>query len=468
VRSCFIKPEPEHAGLRQRLGGLKFEHRIFLLIVLPAVPAAALAIGLFWTSNYPALLKWTATFVLAGFVGGASWAALQQVVRPLQTISNLLAALRQEDFSTRARGARPGDALGEVFLEINTLSALLQEQRLGALEATALLRTVMAEIEVAVFTFDEGHRLKLVNRAGQKLLAQPAERLLDRTAGELNLADCLEGEPSRTMQTAFPSGVGRWSVRRTTFRQGGRPRYLVVIADLSRALREEERLAWQRLIRVMGHEINNSLAPIQSLAGTLRQLASRDPLPVDWKDDMTKGLEVISARTQSLGRFMEAYTRLARLPAPRLQALELGPWLARVARLETRLPVTVHAGPALTLHADPDQLEQALINLLRNAADAVLQPNGERDTPKPEPEVSLSWQKREDHVLVHVVDNGPGLSGTANLFVPFFTTKQGGTGIGLVLSRQIVEAHAGSLQLENRTESRGCTATLILPLVKAP
>jgi PAS domain S-box-containing protein len=381
-------------------------------------------------------------------------------VLPLQTLSNLLAALRESDFSIRARGASGREAAGDdplaaVMLEVNVLATTLRDQRLGALEASALLQTVMVEIDVAVFTFDGGQRLRLVNRAGERLLGQRADQLLDRTSDELGLRDCLEGMAPRIEDVAFPGGSGRWEVRRTTFRQEGRPHQLLVLADVSRPLRDEERQAWQRLIRVIGHEINNSLAPIKSIAGSLESMLVRDALPDDWSDDMRRGLAVIAARSDSLSRFTTAYARLAKLPAPRLDTVAVAALVRRVAGVETRLGVRIDVGPDLTVRADPDQLEQLLINLLQNAVDAALETGGG---------VAVGWTRDGRAFDLWIDDEGAGLPSVSNLFVPFFTTKPSGSGIGLVLSRQIAEAHGGALTLENRTDGPGCRAHLRLPL----
>jgi nitrogen fixation/metabolism regulation signal transduction histidine kinase len=313
----------------------------------------------------------------------------------------------------------------------------------------------MEEIDVAIFAFDGDERLRLLNRAGERLLAQPAERLLGATAGELGIEEFLRGEMIQTVQINLPGAAGRWELRRGTFREGGLPHQLVVLSDLTRALREEERSTWQRLVRVLGHEVNNSLAPIKSIAGSLESLLAREPRPADWQEDMQSGLRVVASRAEALTRFLEGYTRLAKLPPPRLQALEIADCIRRVAGLETRLPVDIQAGPAITLHADRDQIEQLLINLVRNAVDAALETHGR---------VSVGWKMNGSSVEVLVEDDGPGISSTTNLFVPFFTTKPGGSGIGLVLCRQIAEAHGGTLSLENRAKSRGCLARLRLPV----
>ena len=434
---------------------MRFEVQMLYFALFAGFPAVLVMILLLWFGDYANATRWTLTSLVVMFWLGAAFSLRSHLVYPLQTLSNLLAALREEDYSLRARGARPDDALGEVMVEVNALSEALRGRRLGALEAIALLRKVMEEIDVAVFTFDSEQRLQLMNRAGERLLGQPSERILGQTAAELGLGDCLEGEPTRTLTISFPGGAGRWAMRRSAFRESGMPHVLLVLADLNRPLREEERQAWQRLIRVIGHELNNSLAPIKSMAGTLETMLERQPRPADWEDDMRRGLEVIEARAAALSRFLEAYSRLARLPKPKLQAVEAGALLRRVVGLESRTAIALAPGPDLTVRADPDQLEQLLINLLRNAVDAALETGGG---------VSVGWTRRAEQLEVCIRDEGPGLSNTSNLFVPFFTTKPTGSGIGLVLSRQIAEAHGGILTLENRRDRAGCEARLRLPL----
>jgi len=441
---------------------LRYERRIQLLGLAAGFPGSLIAILLLWFADYSSQTAWTFTILIVIFWLGFAFSLRQRVVFSLQTLSNLLAAMREEDFSIRARGARSDDALGEVMLEVNALSETLREQRLGALEATALLRTVIEEIDVAIFTFNSSRTLKLVNRAGERLLARPSERLIGFTAGELGLAACLEGEPARTVELAFPGGGGRWGLRRGCFRQDGLPHDLIVLSDLSRALREEERQAWQRLIRVLGHELNNSLAPIQSVAQSLETSLQRAKMETPASindttdtvlDDLRQGLAIIRSRTEALGRFMAAYARLARLPPPTLAPVDLHELVRRVAGLEKRVRVQVLEGPPVMISADRDQLEQLLINLLRNAAEAVLE-CGE--------EVLIKWSLERSRLQLSIIDDGPGLSNTTNLFVPFFTTKPGGSGIGLLLCRQIAEAHGGSLTVENRQGRRGCEARLVM------
>jgi len=434
---------------------LSHENRILLLALGSGAAGVLLSLVLLWTGDHVSDTRWTLTFLVIVIWLGFAFGLRSAVVRPLQTLSNMQSALREGDFSFRVRGAKTGDALGELMLEVNTLSEMLREQRLGAIEAGALLTTVMTEIDVAIFAFDGERRVRLVNRAGERMMAQNSERLLGKSAEELGLLECLEGESARTLEMTFPGQSGRWGFRRSVFRQGGKPHYLVVLADLSRALREEERQAWQRLVRVLGHELNNSLAPICSISASLEDIMKRDVRAADWEDDLRRGLRVIADRSDALSRFMRDYSRLARLPKPQLRPMDLYTLVRATAGLETRTTVEVEPGPAVTLNADPDQLQQALINLIRNGVDASLDTGGK---------VQVSWTKNGSWLHLYVRDEGPGIANPANLFVPFFTTKPGGSGIGLALSRQVAEAHGGSLTLRNRAPAKGCEALIQLPL----
>jgi two-component system nitrogen regulation sensor histidine kinase NtrY len=466
------------------------EQRVFRIAILGSLPAVAVALWFLFTAEVAARVQWTLGAIIIGAWVGTAIALRERVVRPLQTISNMIAALREQDYSLRARGARPEDALGLALWEVNTLSLEMHDRRLGSLEATALLRRVMAELDVAVFAFDEAGALRVVNAYGARLLGHSEEQVLGRQASDLGLAACLEGSAPRIIDVPVGASGGRWELRRGEFRQDGLPHTFIVLADVSRTLREEERLAWQRLIRVLGHEINNSITPIQSLAASLAELVRREsrgeplatPMPGavqavrvtgtggepakgqdpttmsrELHDDLERGLGVITSRAEGLTRFLAAYTQLARLPAPKMRDVRVSESVARVARLETRVSTDVIGGPDVIVRADGDQLEQVLINLVKNAVEAVKGIGSSGG-------VRVAWFVSEGRLILTVEDDGPGPGETANLFVPFYTTKAGGTGVGLVISRQIAEAHGGSLTLAKSAGASGSVATLVLPV----
>jgi len=438
----------------QRARGWIYERRLLAGALLTAAPALSGLVTALITSPLSAPHMWVlcCSVVFATLV--IAWQVRRQLVFPLYTLSNLLEALREGDYSMRGSHARRGDAIGDVVWEINTLSATLREQRLAAEEKSALFSKVIAALDIAVLAFDDERHLKLLNPAAERLLGAGFEKLAGKSARALGLDDCLDLFEIRMFDRSFPGGSGRWEVRRARFREHGRPHDLLVITDLSRALREEERLAWQRLLRVLGHELNNSLAPIRSMAATLIKLLANEELPGDWRDDARSGLNVIGTRAEALSRFMGRYTALAQLPPPRPRRVRVDELARRVVRLEQRLEINVEDGPPVEIHLDPDQIEQVLINLLGNAVDATTSADGS---------VRLRWRVQAEWLEVEIVDDGAGLPSSENLFVPFFTTKTGGSGIGLVLARQIVEAHGGSLVLENRVDTHGCVAQLRLP-----
>ncbi len=433
---------------------LGHDRRIQALALLNALPAVVVAFVLLWSAAWPPAIRLLAAAALLWGTWRISEALRLRVARPLQTVSSVLGAIREGDFSFRARLTEADDVLGGVNIELNGLSELLLEERLGTMEATALLRAVMAEIDVAVFAFDGEQRLRLVNRAGETLLGSSADRLIGRSAADVGLKGALEERSGRLVDLDFAGRAGRFELRRGPFRQGGRPHELLVLSDLTRPLRDEERRAWQKLVRVLGHEINNSLTPIRSLSESLSKIVEQQG--ESWREDALQGLGIISSRARGLGRFLEAYTRLARLPEPTLRRVALPALVKRIATLEQRIAVQVTEGPELPIEADEDQLSQALINLTRNAVDAALETGGH---------VRMGWRATPPWLEVWIEDDGPGLPEGGNLFVPLFSTKPGGTGIGLVLSRQIAEGHGGTVELANREDAPGAKAVLRLPLV---
>jgi two-component system nitrogen regulation sensor histidine kinase NtrY len=441
---------------------LSFERRLRLWLYLLGLPMMLLCWLLLRRYLVESLEQ---GFVLLALVLGWMFAVsilMEQIIRPLQTLANVVAALREDDYSFRARGGQRSDALGDLALEVNRLAGTLQGRRAGALEAMALVERVMRSMQSPVLAFDPEGRLRLLNAAGERAFGLRGQTALGNSAMQLKLEELLNVGDDDVISLGSGQQMVRWVVKRTSFRLHGVPHTLLVLSDVSAALREEERLAWERLIRVLGHEINNSLTPIKSIAGSLRGRLAALPDALGEKADFERGLEVIENRSESLNRFLQAYRQLMGLPAPKLRAVSLAALVERVAQLERRVTVTVTPTADVALQVDADHIEQALINLVRNAADAALSPDA---TDGGVAHVEISWQIAGAEVVIAVLDNGPGLTNAGNLFVPFYTTKPGGTGIGLVLAQQIAQAHRGSVQLANRMDGHaGCKADLRLPL----
>lgn len=453
----------DHRRERSHRRSRSFEARIRIFGWLLFAPGFLLSCLLLWkigvawsiiagTLGFLALI----TFILLG-------ALLEQVVRPLQTLSNVVASLRERDYSFRARGARRGDPLGELAIEINQLADQLQEGRVAEIEAAALIRNVVEFMDAPVIAYDRDGLLRLVNPAAERLFNLSAAVALGKTVSSLGLHDIVE-QPDRGILTLAQKGDGsRWMVHRSSFRQRGFPLTLLILTDVGAALREQEREAWRRLIRVLGHEINNSLTPIKAIAGALKsRMQASDAARIP---DFERALNIIESRAESLNRFLQAYQKLSELPKPALRRTQLRPLLERMAAIETRLRVHLDPGPDITLVVDPDQMEQMMINLIRNAVEAALARSPEPDSSLPtDPAVSISWRRDGDFVEILVTDNGAGVMNPSSLFVPFYTTKAGGSGVGLALARQICEGHGGSLSLANRPLGHGCQAQLRIPV----
>jgi len=449
----------EKHARRRRRSAIRRAWLYCLLLTLPALVFAALLLYQHPIDLAPALL--IAGCLLLYLVLMAA-ALIEGMVRPLQTLSNVVSSLREGDYSFRARGAGSQDAFGELAAEVNALADLLQKQRVRSLEATALLARILEVMHAPLFAFDRENLLQLVNNAGVKLLGLTYARSFGHTASELGLEDLLAA-PDQSIHT-FGSKPTRWLLRKAVFRQDGVPHTLLLLADVSLPLQEEEQIAWKRLIRVLGHELSNSLAPIKSIAGSL--LARVDNMEGDDAvlHDFRRGLGVVESRADALHRFVQSYRLLAQLPPPHLKPVQLGPLLERVVHLQRgnlsdqSLLIQLEPGPAAILHADPDQLEQMFINLLANAVDASLA-NGSQP-------VRASWTLADSSLLVTIEDRGLGIANTENLFVPFYTTKPAGSGVGLALAQQIARAHGGEIRLQNRDDGDGARATIRLPIAQ--
>jgi nitrogen fixation/metabolism regulation signal transduction histidine kinase len=437
------KPGGERARVvtRWRGGGLA------LPLCLALATGAGIALGQHFAAPAGSPPGWLLLAPAAALALGV-WLE-RRASRPLSTAATLLDALRHGDYAHRARLGGASGPSAALLAEVNELADHLERERLRRHETQALLDALIERIDVALLAFDAEQQLVWWNPAAQGVLRSRLRR--GAAADSFGVVELLSGPSQRSVLLEAPAGTEAFVLRRGVFHRGGERYHFVLLASAQRVLRDEERAAWQRLVRVLGHEVNSTLTPIQSLAGTcLALLAERSDAP----PQLERALQAIEHRSQGLSHFIADYARLARLPEPRLERLRLSSCLPRLIALDERCPVRLVAKSPVEVLADPVLLEQALANLLRNAIDASVETGGS---------VSVDWQSSEVEVVLSISDEGAGIANADNLFVPLFTTKKGGSGVGLVLARNIIEAHGGQLSLSNRARTRGAVARITLP-----
>lgn len=374
--------------------------------------------------------------------------------RHLGTASNLIEAIRTRDFGHRARHAHPNEPLSHVLYELNRLADHLQHEHLHSVETTAFQTAILERTEIALLTFDDQGLLRSTNRAAERLFQIRSNTRV--TAHQLGIAEWFEGPFEKAVSVPGQPVEHSWEVRRGTFSRKGQRYVFFLASDSRRVRREHERSAWQRLIRVIGHEVNNTLTPIHSLASTSLALVREDPLSS--AANVAEGLALIEQRSQLLLRFISEYARLAKLPAPQFLRVRVHECMRVAVDLEQRGSVRLVPGPEVMIDADRAQLEQALVNLIRNAVEAMAETGGT---------CQVSWACEGHDVVITVLDEGTGVANVENLFVPFFSTKPNGSGIGLTLSRHIIESHGGELRIANRQGQRGCSVRIRLPLIQS-
>ncbi len=452
-----------------------FEEELTQLSLLASLPVFIL---LLWVMIYANISVYL--IALTGLLGGlliflCHFKIHQKSSYQFRSLSNLLDAMNQGDYSLRARASHGDKALNELVDAINTLSTRLNKQRIESIESQLLLNTVITHIDVAIIALNSKNELVLTNPAAKKLL-----KLSNKIDTDLKLAgfdqlvqieDLVSGD-SKVMPLNFTGQQGKFNVHMETYREGGEQQKLLFITDVSTMLRSEERKAWQSLVRVISHEINNSLSPISSISQSLQRLLNRQDDIESHKEYITEGLTIVSQRTKSLSNFVNSYKQIASLPEPDKKLTSIATLVNKVVSLYQGKPVKTDTSLDVELIIDNVQFEQVLINLIKNSIEALnLNSSNNSDLDldldldlEPKASVTIAWQLKNGVFILTVTDDGTGVSNPDNLFVPFFTTKNQGSGIGLVLCRQIIEAHGGTLSLTNRAEGTGCVAMIELNL----
>jgi len=429
-----------------------FSQKIFTLTLAASIPSYVCCLIFLWLIDYSVYAKVLLTTLLSLSVFGFAWLIKQQLQFQFQTLSNLVEAIRGGDFTLRGKKRADNDPLTELTGQINLLSASLSEQRVASEEAYRLLDKTIAHINVAIFALDANNKIKLANPAAGRLFSCNFLQLFGQSAESLALTTFFTGEQTQLLEHTFPGGSGRWQIRLDSYRDKGIQGKLLFITDLKTVLREEELKAWKNLIKVISHEVNNSLYPISSMSQTLAKLVNREPLAEDWKEDLSEGLSVIGERANNLTDFIKRYAKVAKLPEPNKQIFSMSQLIAHTAIIQSNpqdIIIDESSNQNMELFADRSMIEQVMINLLKNALEA--------GAP-----VELSWGENKQSQWLIILDHGQGIKNTANLFVPFYSTKPTGSGIGLVLCQQILDKHQGRLTLEN-SKHAGCLVKVTLP-----
>ncbi len=388
-----------------------------------------------------------------------AWNLQNWITGPLRVAANVISSIREGDFTLRSR--RVTEARGtivELYDEINAIASLMEKSRFTGIETQKVIDKITANIDVATLIVSSDRVVAQANEAARRLISSinhwdvsPNQKTVD----ELHIPFVLDQSAQDFARFSFVNESRRFEGRRGIFMLDGKRFDLILLTDITRAASEQERESWKRLLRVLGHELNNSLAPITSLAATLSKITKTTDIEAETKTDLLDGLATITSRSQNIVRFMGDYTRLAKLPAPEAAPCQLAPILQNVCQLFGENVAFAKDSATPTVFIDQAQLEQALINLLKNATEASSKKTGS---------VTCSIEAIAGVALLRIEDDGPGVANPDNLFVPFYTTKDKGSGIGLALSKQIVEAVGGTLTLANRQEQTGCRATIQLDI----
>ncbi len=437
-------------------------YKRFRVVVLARIFILFTTLSLFLYLLLVAQTRLYATmFILGLVIVYQIYGLIYYVEKTNRDLHRFLQTIKYEDFSQTF--ARPG--LGSSFDDLknafNDIIRKFQKARADKEEHFRYLQTVVQHVGIGLLAFRQDGKVELLNTAAKRLLQIPALKQisdLKRISAELmNTLTHLKSSETALVKIQQNNELLQLAISATEFRMRNQNFTLVSLQNIQSELEEQELDAWQKLIRVLTHEIMNSVTPISSLAATLNELVANKGdtlLETENREDLLSGLQTIRKRSEGLLHFVEAYRGLTRVPTPKFKLLRLRDLLSRVVQLmqpefkASNVTCSLDVVPdTLELMADPELVEQIVINMVKNALQAV---DGQ-----PEARIDLAAKiDTRGRVIIQIADNGPGISEELQdkIFIPFFTTKENGSGIGLSLSRQIMRLHDGSISVQSNPE----------------
>lgn len=426
--------------------------RSFVLVLLSAVPSFIMIGTLTWLGDYDTLESITIAVLVV-----VPWLVMvvmhyQLSIRPWRAVVNILLSFKERDYSIRSPAAPLDDVVCIVLSELNAIADSLSLSRSDVIDTQHLLSRILAEVDVAVFLFNQDNEIVLANRYASSLFSVNPESLQGKTLESLGLEFAKYSAPTSLHEHAFPTRKSRWLVKHSSYRQQGQPHQFILLADIGKNLRQEELEAWQKLIRILSHEINNTLTPLKTSVAVMRRTLPRVVQAQEDQEDMIESLDIIDNRIDSLNRLVNDYGQMARLPKPNRQMASITDLCRHVIRSFEQQGVVLMKGDDIRMNIDPAQIEQVVVNLIKNAVEA------NHDVSR----VEVHLSKDENQTRLCIDDFGHGIENMDNVFVPYFTTKPQGSGIGLIISRQIIEAHGGSIRLLNHPDHDGCRVEILL------
>jgi len=444
--------------------GNRLQHKddqsfLALIICVPCLLVSAISLIVAGVSGYLVAFVIIVLSLLIIFVVMISKQRAEQQIR---TLSNIIESMIDGDYSLRGR-LQHNQAFQELLILVNDLAETLSQHKIEAKESRLLLEKIMQQMDAMVLAVNEQGFIVMANDSAQKLLIgkdHDSKNLQEIRLIELMLGKTISQASAGIIEFDHKQLSGEHFLFKECFLSEGKQHHLYLITSAERLLIEKERKAWQSILRVLSHEMNNSLTPISSISQAMKQKLQNENKPLN-RSSLSDGVNIIQERADSLSSFIASYGQLSHLPQPNKSQFELNNLLIQLGKLfddcQLQWPTqsTVRTNPII-ITADKSQLEQVIINILKNAREAMAQ------CPKKVIEVSYLQDKKYLHLVIS--DQGMGIANKENLFVPFYSTKPQGSGIGLTLCRQILFNHGGLIKLTNRKDTTGAQAIISLPL----